>query len=603
VTPASTFCFLDTSRQLSSADLPSGAPADPSGSGDAAPFNSILAAYLVSSQPHSQLSQLIAGQQQSASSDAATAESAASTNAPAVSDPASDTTKTVDTQILGNLLPLPGQANPAVNLKNLHIAQLASEPSADQTLSVVSKEVADAVPTAQTASDNTSEDTQPQPEQSQPQQSTSLALANASALQAQGLAPVVTPQPAANTANTATLNAVAFTSTSHTSTTTDGLTADKSVAPDATIKINVEPAGSPIYAGGAPVIAPADASGPQPEQLGTALRNTAPSAASTPSRVDPVTHGIGRKSSDTNAMNIQRNAASPAIQTASAAAVPSAPVGGDTAVFANTGLTPADLNLPDSASVKQAMNAAPGNHVPGQTTQTGNAGIQGAVQYPESSAASSKAPETTTITSQNSAAVVFAATASDTQDTRQYDSNQTDTQAATEQIQAAVKSAPTDTAAFSQIQANTAHKVFVPDAPVLISQIVNKAKLEIGKDRKEIAIRLDPPELGQVFVKVASQSGVVTAQFEVSNTEVRDLLQNNLDQLRSALEKNNINVGQCQVSLGDGTNGNNTREGLFQQHPMRHLHGDTRNTSSTDVTTRHHTHALRQDGRALDYFA
>ena len=83
----------------------------------------------------------------------------------------------------------------------------------------------------------------------------------------------------------------------------------------------------------------------------------------------------------------------------------------------------------------------------------------------------------------------------------------------------------------------------------MIDQIVEKAQIGFTGGRNEIQIQLDPPELGRVQVRVSSDGGIVTTRIEVSMPEVRNLLESNMQQLRAGLEKANINIGQCSVSL------------------------------------------------------
>jgi flagellar hook-length control protein FliK len=89
----------------------------------------------------------------------------------------------------------------------------------------------------------------------------------------------------------------------------------------------------------------------------------------------------------------------------------------------------------------------------------------------------------------------------------------------------------------------------------VIEQIANAARLEMGQGKKEITVRLEPPELGKVQVRVSSEGGIVSTRLEVAAPAVRDLLEANLEGLRAALQKANVEMGQCTVSLGAGWQG------------------------------------------------
>jgi flagellar hook-length control protein FliK len=61
-------------------------------------------------------------------------------------------------------------------------------------------------------------------------------------------------------------------------------------------------------------------------------------------------------------------------------------------------------------------------------------------------------------------------------------------------------------------------------------------------------IRLDPPELGAVQVRVEMRDGVMTASFETSNDQATRLLSHSLGDLRTALEAQGVSVQKLQVS-------------------------------------------------------
>lgn len=61
-------------------------------------------------------------------------------------------------------------------------------------------------------------------------------------------------------------------------------------------------------------------------------------------------------------------------------------------------------------------------------------------------------------------------------------------------------------------------------------------------------IRLDPPELGALQIRVEMRDGVMTASFETSNDQATRLLSHSLGDLRNALEAQGVSVQKLQVS-------------------------------------------------------
>jgi flagellar hook-length control protein FliK len=84
----------------------------------------------------------------------------------------------------------------------------------------------------------------------------------------------------------------------------------------------------------------------------------------------------------------------------------------------------------------------------------------------------------------------------------------------------------------------------------IIGEIAEKAALELRQGHTEVRLELDPPDLGRVLVRLTSERGVVAARLEVTLPAVKDLLQENLGNLRTALEKAQVGIGDCTVSLG-----------------------------------------------------
>ncbi|HXE54338.1 MAG TPA: flagellar hook-length control protein FliK, partial [Tepidisphaeraceae bacterium] len=60
-------------------------------------------------------------------------------------------------------------------------------------------------------------------------------------------------------------------------------------------------------------------------------------------------------------------------------------------------------------------------------------------------------------------------------------------------------------------------------------------------------IRLDPPELGSLHVRVEMRDGVMTASFETTNDHATRLLSHSLSDLKTALESQGVNVDKLQV--------------------------------------------------------
>lgn len=114
------------------------------------------------------------------------------------------------------------------------------------------------------------------------------------------------------------------------------------------------------------------------------------------------------------------------------------------------------------------------------------------------------------------------------------------------------------TYAASSTGASDSHQVHHLDAGDLIDFIAARVKVELTAGKRELTLRLDPPDLGQVRIAVSSDAGRIITRLEVTSVAVRDLLQSNLEHLQHSLRKIDLGVGECCVSLttdsGSGQN-------------------------------------------------
>ncbi len=106
------------------------------------------------------------------------------------------------------------------------------------------------------------------------------------------------------------------------------------------------------------------------------------------------------------------------------------------------------------------------------------------------------------------------------------------------------------------------------EARQVIEQIIRDVRHQGGDTRQEVTVRLDPPELGVIHLKVTTNAGgEVVAQIETANPQVRDLLDARLTELRRALGDAGVQVGQCSVSLNMQTSGGHGQAGMAHGQP------------------------------------
>ncbi|MGB3366507.1 MAG: flagellar hook-length control protein FliK, partial [Acidaminobacteraceae bacterium] len=91
----------------------------------------------------------------------------------------------------------------------------------------------------------------------------------------------------------------------------------------------------------------------------------------------------------------------------------------------------------------------------------------------------------------------------------------------------------------------------------IMKQVVNHttSNLNILENGSEMILKLYPKNLGEVAVKLAIDKGVILAEFNVESQSVKEVLQANLADLRTALSNKGFVLEGIDVSVGDnGTN-------------------------------------------------
>lgn len=87
------------------------------------------------------------------------------------------------------------------------------------------------------------------------------------------------------------------------------------------------------------------------------------------------------------------------------------------------------------------------------------------------------------------------------------------------------------------------------DSKEILDQIVSKSKLSIDKDKSVMEIKLEPESLGKLTLKIAVERGIVTAKFTAENDKIKDIIENNMDELKNNLLAQGLNVQSLSVSV------------------------------------------------------
>ena len=86
------------------------------------------------------------------------------------------------------------------------------------------------------------------------------------------------------------------------------------------------------------------------------------------------------------------------------------------------------------------------------------------------------------------------------------------------------------------------------DVHQVTEQIVAQTRLIAKPQNTEMIIKLKPEHLGELTLKVAVENGVVNASFHSNNSEVRNIIEQSLPQLKLDLANNGLKVDNVSVS-------------------------------------------------------
>lgn len=99
----------------------------------------------------------------------------------------------------------------------------------------------------------------------------------------------------------------------------------------------------------------------------------------------------------------------------------------------------------------------------------------------------------------------------------------------------------------------------------VVAQIMEKIKVSIKPEVSEVKILLRPEQLGEVSLKIATQNGIVTAQFIAESQKVKEIIEANFNQLRDMLAEQGVNVGELEVNVSSNNKEQNQYNSFEQE--------------------------------------
>jgi flagellar hook-length control protein FliK len=84
---------------------------------------------------------------------------------------------------------------------------------------------------------------------------------------------------------------------------------------------------------------------------------------------------------------------------------------------------------------------------------------------------------------------------------------------------------------------------------------MEKVRFMSGKTTQELHVSLKPEELGRISIRLVMEKGVMTGRIVVENSQVKELMESGLPQIKESLKSQNLDVSSFSVSvdLGQGS--------------------------------------------------
>ncbi len=99
------------------------------------------------------------------------------------------------------------------------------------------------------------------------------------------------------------------------------------------------------------------------------------------------------------------------------------------------------------------------------------------------------------------------------------------------------------------------------DTDNILKQITEAMKVQMKSGvENEVKITLRPQHLGDVTLKIITENGIITAQFEAESQRVKEIIEANFNQLKTALEEQGVEVSSLEVNVSQHGESGSTGE-------------------------------------------
>ena len=106
------------------------------------------------------------------------------------------------------------------------------------------------------------------------------------------------------------------------------------------------------------------------------------------------------------------------------------------------------------------------------------------------------------------------------------------------------------------------------DKSDVMKQITSKIKTDYENELNEIKLRLTPEHLGELTIKISLERGILSARALVENTNIKQLLEANMSDLKENLKEQGIKFESIDVSVGKDSEFEEKTPNFFMNQQM-----------------------------------
>ena len=128
--------------------------------------------------------------------------------------------------------------------------------------------------------------------------------------------------------------------------------------------------------------------------------------------------------------------------------------------------------------------------------------------------------------------------------------------------------------------------------------VKDKVMVMINQKIQQVEIQLDPPEMGNVHVRVNLQNEQAAVQFVVQNQQAKEALEQNMGKLRDMLAENGVDVGDANIEQRQPGEQSQSASGEAGSQS-----GNNNAEQELDENQRHGQNVVKASSTGVDYYA